>query len=440
MAHHGASAELPIRRFERFPRALLLVAAGAALLGLVLWMVVLGGALGGSERAWQAYLHAWLYFASLAAGSVMFAGALVITAARWARSIRRFALAPIAFLPIAWLLLIPILLKTGTLFPWAQHPETLVPPQDMWMEPSFVTARNLLLFGALVLVALLFVYFSLRPDAGLARDGAPPRARGLYTWLTRSWRGQEVEEWHAWARLRRIAVIMGMCYAVALSFIAYDFVMSLENHFISTLIGPYFFMGAFLGGIALTGMTTVAVRGTLGLEEWIIPPQLHDIGKLTFAFCIFWAYLFWAQYIVIWYGMLLPEQAFLVNRMTAPFGKLALLVFLGIFVVPFFGLLGVAPKRTPAIYATFASIILFAIWIERYILVYPSLHIGAEHLPLGLPEIGATLLFGGIFLGTIGWFLSTMPVMQSWEPPSEPHPDTLDDPRLQAPMRQVTAD
>lgn len=435
MAHHGVHAELPIQRFERFPRTLLLIAGGAALLGLVLWLLALAGTLGGSERAWQAYLHSWLYFASLAAGAVMFAGALVITDARWARSVRRFALAPIAFLPIAWLLLIPILLRSTTLFPWAQHPETLVPPQDMWMEPSFVTARNLLLFGALVLVALVFVYYSLRPDAGLARDSAPARGRGLYTWMTRSWRGQEVEEWHAWARLRRVAVVLGMIYAVAMSFIVYDFVMSLENHFLSTLIGPYFFVGAFLGGIALTGLITVAVRSALGLHEWIIPTQLHDIGKLTFAFCIFWAYMFWAQYIVIWYGNLLPEQTFLINRMTAPFGKLSLVVFLGIFVVPFFGLLGVAPKRKPVIYSIFASIILFAIWVERYILVYPSLHVGAEHLPFGLPEIGATLLFGGIFLATIGAFLATMPVMQSWEAPSEPHPDLLDDPREPAVFR-----
>lgn len=432
MAHHDVNADLPIRRYDAFPRRLLGLAGGAVLLGLVIWALALTGTFGESERAWQAYLHAWLYFTSLAVGAIAFAAALVVTGARWARSIRRFALAPIAFLPLAWLLLIPIVLKSRTLFPWARHPENLVPPQDLWMTPSFVAARNLVLFGALVLLALAFVFFSLRPDAGLARDGAPARGRGLYAWLTRGWRGQEVEEAHAWTRLRRLAVIYGLVYAVAMSFIAYDFVMSLENHFISTLIGPYFFMGAFLSGIALTGLITVAVRGTLRLHDWIHPAQLHDIGKLTFAFCVFWAYLFWSQYIVIWYGMLLPEQAFLIHRMSAPFGKLALVVLLGIFVVPFAGLMGVAPKKKPAIYATFASIILFAIWVERYMLVYPSLHIGADDLPLGLPEIGATLLFGGLFLTAIGWFLSTMPVMQSWEAPSDPHPDLLLDQRSAA--------
>src|SRR5690349_7289670 len=120
--HHDVSSDIPIRRYEGFPKRLLIAAGGAALLGLLLWAMTLMG--DDSARAWQAYLHAWLFFASLAVGAIAFACALVVAGARWPRSIRRFALSPAPFLPIAWLLLIPILLQTRKLFPWAQHPET----------------------------------------------------------------------------------------------------------------------------------------------------------------------------------------------------------------------------------------------------------------------------------------------------------------------------
>jgi len=436
MAHHPVSNELPARRFESKPRGVMIGAGIAVLLGALLWTLAVAGVVGTPERAWRAYLHNWLFWASIAQGAIMFAGALIITGARWAQPVRRIALSTAPFLPLAFVLLIPILLAARQIFPWAAYPEMLHHPKDMWMALPFVTGRILVLYGALVLISLAFVFFAIRPDAGLTREQFGARS-GLYGFMTRSWRGQEVEEAHSWKRLRVLAVVMGAAYAVALSFIAFDFVQALELHFLSTLIGGYFFMGAFLGGVALTGLLTVITRRALGLGDWIRSDQLHDIGKLTFAFCVFWAYLFWAQYIVIWYGKLIPEQAFLINRMSEPYGPLALTVFLCLFVLPFFGLLGVAPKRRPAIYGTFAMVILFGLWLERYVLVYPSLYPGADGIPFGLAEIGATLLFGGLFVTAVVFFLSTFPVLQIWEAPSDPHPD-LADARYQEPMQQVT--
>lgn len=433
--------ELPARRLERRPRGLAIFAGLAIVLGVIVWSLAVLGIAGEPERAWRAYMYNWLYWMSLAQGAVMFAGALIITGARWARPVRRLALAPVLFLPVAWVTMIPIFLAAGRIFPWKAHPEELIPPKDMWMELPFVAGRNLVLYGALVLISLAFAYFALRPDAGLVRDreGWNSSLTGV---LTRGWRGQEVEEAHAHRRLSTLAVVLGLAYAVAMSFIAYDMVMALELHFLSTLIGPYFFMGAFLGGVALTGLLAVLVRRGLSLQEWVRPAHLHDLGKLTFAFCVFWAYMFWAQYIVIWYGKLLAEQEFLIHRMSEPYGPLAMVVFLGLFLVPFFGLLGVAPKRRPAIYATFTGIILFALWVERYVLTYPSLYPGADAIPFGLAEIGAALLFAGLFVAAILFFLGAFPVLQVWEPPSEPHPDLIAGAGsgYQAPMQQVTSE
>ncbi|MBI4543709.1 MAG: hypothetical protein HY703_00760, partial [Gemmatimonadetes bacterium] len=183
--------------------------------------------------------------------------------------------------------------------------------------------------------------------------------------------------------------------------------------------GPYFFMAAFLGGIAATALLTVVYRRGLELGSAIQPPQLHDLGKLTFAFCVFWAYLFWSQYLVIWYGLLPREQSFVIHRLSAPFTPLAVLVFFCLFVIPFFGLLGATPKRTPGILAAFAGVVLFGLWIERYTLIYPSHYPRAAELYLGWQEVGIAFAFAGLLLASLMFFATRFPLFQLWQPLSE---------------------
>lgn len=143
--------------------------------------------------------------------------------------------------------------------------------------------------------------------------------------------------------------------------------------------------------------------------------QRHDLGKLAFGFCVFWTYLFWSQYIVIWYGKLPWEQAWVIRRAEAPWGTLSALVILLCFVVPFAGLLGRAAKMRPALLATFCSVILVGLWLERYMLIAPSLHQEGDPIfSVWHPLIA--LLFLGPFLFAILWFWSTFPVIQVWQP------------------------
>jgi hypothetical protein len=134
---------------------------------------------------------------------------------------------------------------------------------------------------------------------------------------------------------------------------------------------------------------------------------------------VFWAYLFFSQFIVIWYGLLPVEQSFVIHRFTAPYTYVALAVFAGLWVLPFFGLLAVKPKKTPHILATFGCIILTALWLERYMLVYPSLHMGVDNLPLGWQEIGIALLFAGLLITAMMAFATRFPLFQVWQPMSE---------------------
>jgi hypothetical protein len=413
MAFHSGSPEMPVRRLEATPRALTVAIPLLILVGVVAWVAAL---LTDAERAWRAYHFNWLFFAGIAQGAVMLAIVVTIAKGMWSRPIRRFALSFVAFLPIAYVLLIPIFIGAEHIFPWIHHP---VPGKDVYLNVPFMAVRIFGGLGILFTLTLAFAYWALRPDLGLLRDQVPDRLRGVYGRMTRGWRGQEAEELLAHRRLAVLAPATALAYAVANGVLAWDFVMSLEPHWFSTLIGPYVFMGGFLGGLMAIALMTITYLRKQNLYDYILPTTLHDLGKLCFGFTIFWAYLFFSQFIVIWYGMLVHEQAFLIHRFTPPFRIIAQLVGLMMFVLPFFGLMGVRPKKTPMIFATFAVISLVGLWLERYLLVYPSHYYGAAGLPLGWQELGTALAFAGLLLLALMAFHTRFPTFQLWLPASE---------------------
>ena len=415
MAHDTfEEVELPVRRFEGFPKPALLATAGMLLVGIAAFVATL---MSDPDRAWRAYLFNWLYFGTIAQGGVMLAVAVILARGLWARPVRRIALGFVSFLPIWYVLLFPLLLQGERIFHW--YHEELHGAKATYLDMPFLAARNILLLAALLGLSLLFAYWALRPDAGMLRDETTGKLKGLYDRLSRGWLGQQAEEERAQKRLQVIGPILALTWALAFSVVAFDFVQSQDPHWFSTLIGPYFFMAGFLGGISATILFTIAYRKSLGLDGVIRTQQFHDLGKLQFAFCVFWAYLFWSQYLVIWYGQLPWEQAFFVARLGEPYGKIALAVFLLIFVFPFFGLLSATPKKKPQVLAIFAALVLLGLWLERYILVYPSFYRGEGAPPLGWQEIGTGLAFAGLFIGSAVRFATRYPVVQLWQPAAE---------------------
>jgi hypothetical protein len=414
---HGTTDnhELPARRIEVLGGGLRVAIPALIIVGAIAFAAAL---FVDAPRAWRAYYINWLFVMSIAQGGFMLAVVTSIAKGLWSRPIRRIALANTAFLPIAFVTVLPILIWGAPhIWPWIEHP--LYNGKEAWLNWPFLSARTII--GLLVLhgISLAFAYTALRPDMGLMRDRVPPRLHGLYSWFSRNWRGQELEEVHAYRRLLVLGPAAALIYALIMGVIAWDFVMALEPAWFSTLIGPYFFMGAILGGVMATALLVITLRSRLGLGNWILPSTLHDIGKLGFGFTVFWGYMFFSQYIVIWYGLLPEEQEFIIHRFVPPFRIIAQMVAVFLFAVPFFGLLSVTTKRTPVLFATLASISLFGLWIERYLIVYPSLYIGADALPFSWQEPGLLLLFAGLYLASIAFFLLRVPLFQVWQPLSE---------------------
>jgi len=413
--------EIPVRFFPRSKGAnlffVLLVVLGG---GAFFWTLMRDPA-----QAWRAYVVNWLFFTSVAAGAMALVAATTITKARWIWSVKRSALAFSAFLPISFLLLLPMLGLGGRYFPWveAMAQDPILQNKAAYLNLPFLIVRNVvglaLLFGAFLYMA----YLALRPDMGLVKSGGGTSIDGGRSrWaerLTQGWRGQEKEEVRSYRKMKRLAPASVLLYAVVMSIVAFDWAMSLEPHWFSTIFGAWFFMGALWGGVAATAWATVHAKGLdPDLNKLMGVQQLHDLGKLAFAFTVFWAYLFFSQYLVIWYGKLPWEQAWIIHRAEAPWSGLSVLAIVLCFVVPFAGLISRKAKMTPWVLRLFATVILVGLWLERYLMVVPSIHDGNPTLTVFEPAIG--LLFLGLFFASVRWFLTTFPAVQIWQPMVEP--------------------
>jgi hypothetical protein len=420
MAGATTPGEIPVRYLPRSGAANALVGV-LFVIGLGAFVVRLGQ---NPQQAWVSYITNWLYFTSLSIGGVLFAVATWIVKAKWNWSVRRVSQSFAAFLPISFVLMLPMLGVGETYFPWIALMESdpVVQNKDAWLNIPFLVTRNVVLLALLFGMALYFVYHALRPDMGLtqaAAGGDPARSRWRER-LMQGWAGQEQEEVASYRRMTTLGPAFVLVYAVTMTVISYDWIMSLEPHWFSTMMGPWFFMGAFWGGIATTALWSLYVRTKdADVEKHIGLQQRWDLGKLSFAFCVFWTYLFFSQYIVIWYGKLPWEQAWIIRRSGEAWGGYSATVVVLCFVLPFAGLIGRKPKMKPALLALFTSVIVFGLWLERYGMVAPSLwHEGDPIFSIWQPLIG--LMFLGLYLGAVRWFLSTFPVIQLWQPMVDP--------------------
>lgn len=180
---------------------------------------------------------------------------------------------------------------------------------------------------------------------------------------------------------------------------------------LSTLFGAYIVIGSFYGGLAATAISAVRTRKPLGLETALGRDQFHDLGTLLFGFCLTTVAFFWSQYAVIWYGNLPEETEYVILRTKempwAPFaGAVLLMSFLG----PALLLISRWMKQNAMALAAVSSVIVIGMWLERYLLVVPSLWHRPE-LPLGWIELLITLGFLAAFLLTYLAFVTRVSIL-----------------------------
>jgi len=360
-------------------------------------LIFLFGAFTGNDRAWRALLFNWLYFTTISSAGVMFVAAQRITTARWSRTVIRFLEGYVAFLPVAFVLLLVILIGRHHVFWWSNVvPE--VTEKRQYLNPGFFFARTIIVFGIIVALSVWYIYTSVRLDVGLAPEGGASWARGLRERMRRGYRDERREIHSTHSLQGKIAVWLGFLFVYGWITLSWDLSMSLDAHFQSTMYGWWFFMGGWVAALASFTIITMAWRKYLNRYDLITERHFHDLGKLCFAFTAFWGYLTFGQYLVIWYGNVGEEAHWMRLRLIDPWEGLTLATVTMMFVIPFFGLLSRAAKVYLPTMTVFALSTVVGLWFHRYLEVYPSVYgTAVGGLPFGLWEIGIGLGYLGVW-------------------------------------------
>jgi hypothetical protein len=368
-----------------------------------------------ADRTWRAFHVAWLFFTSLSSAGVLFVAVQRITTARWSRAVIRFEEGFVAFLPVAFvLLLVSLFAAKGHVFPWAPGSgETMpVPEKVTWYNYNFVVLRDIVALGVITVLSLWFVYTSVRLDVGLLPEAGANWARGLRDRMRNGFRDERREMHSTHSIQGKLAVFLALAYGYGWSVLAFDLSMGLSLHFQSTLYGWWFFMGGWLCSLTTFTLVVHAWRSHLGAENIIRENVFHDLGKLCFAFTAFWGYLTFDQYLVIWYGNMGEETHWMTLRLTAPWMHMTVTAVAMVFFFPFFGLLSRAAKVFKPTLVLFTVCSLVGMYLVRFLEVYPSRYGVHPRNPFGLLEIVVAIAFAGTWASCYIAFMNAFPRMR----------------------------
>ena len=339
-------------------------------------------------RAWHSFLTSYFFFVNLALGGLFFAAIQHVAKAGWSVNVRRFAEAMTAYLPIATLTTIALVIGSKQLYVWLD-PKTvagdaILQGKSAYLNMTFFLIRLVVFFALWLGFRHFIVGNSLKQDAN---------GDERYT-----------------LRNVGISVAFLLVFALSYSLFSVDTLMSLQPWWYSTIWGVYCFAGLFQSSLAVLIIITVVMMKKGLVRGLVSHDHLHDLGKFLKAFTIFMAYIGFSQFLLIWYANLPEETIFYLSRSTGGWmaATLSLLIFK--FAVPFLLLLPKAAKRTPGHLVLVSCLILVMQYVDIHWMVYPN-YVNNSDLYhgqwiFGWQEIGTFLFFGGLFLWSVTNFLS----------------------------------
>jgi hypothetical protein len=277
-----------------------------------------------------------------------------------------------------------VFLFSPSLYPWTGgHTEgTHAPPfRHAWLNWPFFLGRAVLCFACWYGLILALVRNSRRQDA----DGDLAHTR----------------------RNARLSPIFLVVFGGTFWLASYDWIMSLEPDWSSTMFGVYNFAGLFLGGLAAVTLLLLWLGRCGPMRRALSEDHLHDLGKLLFAFSTFWMYVWFSQYMLIWYVNNPEETVYFVRRQQGAWQPLLIADVVLNWAVPFVALLSRPAKRNPSVLARVCLVLLVGRWLDLYLMIAP---------PLGQPTLPEIALQAGLLLGGGGLFCLVVFRAMRWAP------------------------
>ena len=349
-------------------RLLLAVAAVAGLL-------TFAGIIMAPDRTWPNLLIAAMFWVGLALGGMLFLATQAVSSGGWFTCFKRVPEAAAATLPYGAILMVLTLIGgMSVLFEWshgaAVQADPILSGKSAWLNVPFFLTRA-------VVVLLIWVAFQwLMRRISLRQDRTGGTAGNL--------------------RFRAVSAAFLVVFALTFSIASFDWLMSLEPHWFSTLFAGYQFAGLFVSAIAFITMAVILLRRSGALAGIVNENHLQDLGKLLLGFSSFWAYLWFSQYMLIWYSNLPEEVTWFVSRHSGAWAVLSAVNGLVNWVVPFLILLPRSSKRNESLLLKVAGLLLVGHWLDLFLTVQPAMR--PEAPVLGVWELAPLAAVAALFI------------------------------------------
>jgi hypothetical protein len=347
------------------------------------------------------YADIWInsvFFTGLSIIGVFFVAIQYAAQAGWSVGFKRIALAFGSWLPIAGSVLLVMFFVAGhDLFHWTheylydvndERFDSIIAGKDWYLNTPFYIARMVVFF--VVWIAL----FMVMKKRMLAED--------LDT------------DTNQWYKLRGLSAIFLVFFAYSSSMAAWDWIMSIDPHWFSTMFGWYVFASWWVSGLALIAFIAVLLKEN-GYLKIVNENHLHDLGKFIWGFSIFWTYIWFSQFLLIYYANIPEETIYFIERLHSDtyVGYFFINLILNFF-LPFLLLMTRQAKRHSRILKVVCPIIIFGHWIDFFLMVTPGTM--KDNGGFGLLEIGTILIFGSAFLFVVLSNLAKHPLIAKNHP------------------------